>query len=249
MGKHVEFILRPIEKILEDATCAIGCISGMSRIPLNEYFLQSVFLRMTGEQEQKMKCICWELATEDYDYRYKRYNGKWELGECSNLNEKNKVYADLYGHTKDIDIDRQKIIDAVRKIIERFYNDAKLVTGNEYKYLDFENIYKYIKDTDIYDIDRSNDKINIKLLSTNQSKTLPNKYSLSTIYEFLYKHRNRCAHNTLSYQEPVMTLSKLQSEDNVYENYFLYFSLLIIIDKIFIETYKKYIEKLANILV
>ncbi len=247
MGKHVEFILRPIEKILEDATCAIGCISGMSRIPLNEYFLQSVFLRMTGEQEQKMKCICWELATEDYDYRYKRYNGKWELGECSNLNEKNKVYVDLYSHTKDIDIDRQKIIDAVRKIIERFYNDAKLVTGNEYKYLDFENIYKYIKDKDIYDRDHSND--NIKLLSTKQSKTLPNKYSLSTIYEFLYKHRNRCAHNTLSYQEPVMTLSKLQSEDNVYENYFLYFSLLIIIDKIFIETYKKYIENLANILV
>lgn len=247
MGKHVEFILRPIEKILEDATCAIGCISGMARIPLNEYFLQSVFLRMTGEQEQKMKCICWELATEDYDYRYKRYNGKWELGECSNLNEKNKVYVDLYSHTKDVDIDRQKIIDAVRKIIERFYNDAKLVTGNEYKYLDFENIYKYIKEKNIYDIDRSND--NIKLLSTKQLKTLPNKYSLSTIYEFLYKHRNRCAHNTLSYQEPVITLSKLQSEDNVYENYFLYFSLLIIIDKIFIETYKKYIENLANILV
>ena len=93
------------------------------------------------------------------------------------------------------------------------------------------------------------DKKNVKLLSTNQSNTLPNKYSLSKIYEFLYKHRNRCAHNTLSYQESVMTLSKLQSEDNIYENYFLYFSLLIIIDKIFIETYKKYIEKLANDLV
>lgn len=249
MGKHVEFILRPIEKILEDATCAIGGISGMSRIPLNEYFLQSVFLRMTGEQEQKMKCVCWELATEDYDYRYKRYNRNWELGECSNLSEKEKVYIDLYSHTEDVDIDKQKIIDAVIKIIERFYNDAKLITGNEYKYLDFENIYKNIGTADILNINVTDNKINIQLLSKNQSSALPNKYSLSKIYDFLYRHRNRCAHNTLSYQETVMTLSKLQSKDNVYENYFLYFSLLIIIDKIFIETYKKYIEKLANHLV
>ena len=57
--------------------------------------MQSVFLKMAGAQEQKMKCICWELATEDYEYRYKRYNGKWDLGECSNYEAKKIVYQDL----------------------------------------------------------------------------------------------------------------------------------------------------------
>ena len=31
--------------------------------------MQSIFMKMTGAQEQKMKCICWEIATIDFDLR------------------------------------------------------------------------------------------------------------------------------------------------------------------------------------
>jgi len=31
---------------------------------------------MTGFQEQKLKCIVWELATDDYEYRYHKLTDK-----------------------------------------------------------------------------------------------------------------------------------------------------------------------------
>lgn len=240
MNKHTAFILRPIERILEDAAAAIGGVRGINRVALNEYFLQSVFLKMTGEQEQKMKCICWELATDDYVYRYNRYNGKWELGECSSLKDKNIVYNDLLEHLTSSDIDSnviQKILEQAKNIIEVFYKDAHLNTGNERKYKDFEMLYKKLNVSDIYKINNT-----VQLLGYSKRKKT---FSCTTtnMYELLYRHRNRCAHNTLSYQEPSITLAKLKSDDAIYENYFLYFALLIIIDKIFIKTYEMYLNK------
>ena len=67
MNNHTEFILSPITGILKDVVSAsTGIGSGIETYPLCDYIMQSVFLKMTGFQEQKMKCICWELATNDY---------------------------------------------------------------------------------------------------------------------------------------------------------------------------------------
>jgi hypothetical protein len=38
--------------------------------------MQSIFIKMTGFQEQKLKCIVWELATDDYEYRYHKLTDK-----------------------------------------------------------------------------------------------------------------------------------------------------------------------------
>ena len=50
--------------------------------PLYDYVLQTTFLKMTGSQEQKLKCIQWELATDDYEYRYDILSKS--IGELSN---------------------------------------------------------------------------------------------------------------------------------------------------------------------
>src|SRR5580704_12230585 len=95
MDKHKDFILSPITGVLKEVVTAnIGIGDGMETYPLSEYIFQSVFLKMTGFQEQKMKCIVWDLATEDYDYRYKRYS-QTPLGECSSYDDKKKIYKDL----------------------------------------------------------------------------------------------------------------------------------------------------------
>ena len=65
-------------------------------------------------------------------------------------------------------------------------------------------------------------------------------------YALLYKHRNRCAHNTLSYQENLPTLKELFSKDYIHENYPMRFSLLILIDKIFIELYGIYLRTIEE---
>ena len=69
--------------------------------------------------------------------------------------------------------------------------------------------------------------------------------SLRNLYEeHLYKNRNRIAHNTKSYQHNLPTLNSLKNENFIFENYFLWFSTLILIDHIFMELYKVYLEKL-----
>lgn len=109
---HSKFIKTPIFEILKDGVNAcrgIGC--GMEAYPLRDYILQSLFLRMTGAQEQKLKCICWEMATNDYGYRYEFINtGKKDFGGFSKYEQKSKVYILL--------------IEEIKKYNERFNIDT-----------------------------------------------------------------------------------------------------------------------------
>ena len=67
---------------------------------------------MTGAAEQKMKCILWQMATDDYQYRnrYLNYQG---LGECSTYSSKNTVFKDLVTQITNIkpNFDIQSIWD------------------------------------------------------------------------------------------------------------------------------------------
>lgn len=53
-------------------------------------------------------------------------------------------------------------------------------------------------------------------------------------------HRNRCAHNTLSYQENLPTLNTLLKVKPKDDNYFVRFTILVLIDKIYVRLYEKY---------
>lgn len=92
---HTEFILTPLAEVLSDGLNACTPMpEGIENSAWSEYFLQSLFLRMTGAQEQKMKCICWSMATNDYRYRYELLNQK-QYGECSEYKDKRDIYRDL----------------------------------------------------------------------------------------------------------------------------------------------------------
>lgn len=91
---HRKFIMTPIASILRDTVTACNGIgNGIETQSLAEYVLQTTFLKMTGAQEQKLKCICWEMATNDFDYRY--HYLKKDYGECSSYSDKNSIYRDL----------------------------------------------------------------------------------------------------------------------------------------------------------
>lgn len=110
---HTEFIQTPIQTILEEGINAShSLIFGIESFPMSEYYLQSLFLRMAGAAEQKMKCILWQMATNDYQYRnkYLNYQG---LGECSTYSSKNTVFKDLVTQITNIkpDFNIQSIWD------------------------------------------------------------------------------------------------------------------------------------------
>lgn len=242
MNNHTEFILTPIENILNDvlkASAGIG--TGIETFPLCDYVMQSVFLKMTGSQEQKMKCICWEMATHDYEYRYDFT--KNPLGECSNYRDKQLIYKNLIAQIKKnvpnfnilTEINSTTILRNTTSEITSRFSESNLAIWVQKSYDEYIIIWNQILPTHF-----ANDENN---LFTGVSNTV----SLKKIYdEHLYKHRNRIAHNTLSYQQNLPTLKTLIHEDYKYENYFIYFSTLVLIDSIFIELYKKYLSILED---
>ncbi|HET6254032.1 MAG TPA: hypothetical protein VFE32_08155 [Puia sp.] len=234
MGRHTEFILSPITGILTDVVSASAGVGvGIEAFPLTEYVMQSTFLKMTGFHEQKMKCICWELATDDYEYRYE-FTRK-PMGEFSNYDDKKKVYQDLlvqikkYGNYNISDIDRPNILTTTIREIDSIFSGTALLSWTQESFIEYESLI------DIYQSNHfaSDDKA---LLAETA-----NIYSLKKIYEnHLYRHRNRCAHNLLSYQENLPSLKMLRDPNYHYNNYYVWFALLNLMDKIFIELYVKY---------
>ena len=196
MLDNQKFILSSIRDILTEviSITKLNC-NGIESYPLQEYILQSTFLKMTGYSEQKLKCICWDLASVDFELRYKIYQN-WSFGECSTIEDKNKIF--------------NIIIKKIQEYEESFFSkDVRLC----------------ISDSKLFNKDMTN--------------------GLSFIYEKLYRHRNRCAHNLLSYQQNLPKLNILLKK-NDRDNYFYYFTVLIVLDEIFVILYKKLTDLLIN---
>jgi len=225
--------------ILKDAVSASSAIGGgIETYPLYDYVMQSVFLKMTGSQEQKMKCVAWEMATIDYDYRRVLLNNDDKLGECSSFVDKNKIYKRLVMQIKNFDsafdptkaVNTKMILKKTTRYIGDVFNKSNLSVWAQSSFIWFKN----------------NHKTHLKHEHLVRQDTVLFEDSFQKKYELLFKHRNRIAHNTHSYQQNLPTLKTLGREDYVFENYFLYFSILVLIDEIFMELYEKYLDAVED---
>jgi len=250
--RHSEFIETPLSNLLRDVISDSNNINnGIEFYGVSGYILHSLFLRMTGAQEQKLKCICWDLATEDYEYRYTRYN-KWDLGECSKLKDKSTVFSDLVSAVRTLKpsysvfgggpANKQAFIERSFNSIKDILDNSNIVTCYPGEYDTFLDIIAHFDLNNIEagdQIFRSTD--NLTLESMTDDTVFAASYSL------LYKHRNRCAHNTLSYQNNIPTFQELNNEKvQRYYNIFLFITILIVIDNLFIQVYKKYRNVLSR---
>ena len=244
MNNHTEFILSPITGILKDVVSAsTGIGSGIETYPLCDYIMQSVFLKMTGFQEQKLKCICWEMASVDFEYRYD-YNTE-PLKERSAYKDKQTVYKDLVEQIKkrstsfDIpnDIDKDKILITTTKSINDAFENTNLLNWSQKSFNEYGKIWSEVEKKHF-----ANDNTNLFM-----SPAKEHDFSLQKIYkDYLYRHRNRVAHNTQSYQQNLPTLKTLENPNFKYENYFVWFSVLVLIDEIFMTLYDKYLTTFDN---
>lgn len=241
---HSDFILAPIIEVLADGVNACkGVGYGMETQPLSEYVLSALFLRATGALEQKLKCICWEIATHDYDFRYQFMRGDFQLGEYSDYKSKNKIYDFLtrqiiklkkteLEYTID-DKTKDGLIQKVISNIKTLFEDTNISKWENSSFILYKaNVLNRLRKEQIL---ANSDKSGRKLLES----TLQKDYD-----EIVYKHRNRLAHNTSSYQRNHPTLEALATEE--YHNYFYRYSLLVLIDLIFIHLYKEYRESFES---
>lgn len=233
---YTDFTLSPISKILKDSVSAsAGIGSGIETFPLCDYVMQSIFIKMAGFQEQKLKCICWDVASADFEYRYEFT--KKPLGECSSYHDKNAIYKDLIKLAKkngltvnEIFKDRAKLIQSAGEEISSTFNNTNLSIWAQAAFLEFKKILSSIKGAHI----------------VSDSEIFSDHRLRSWYTDNLYRHRNRVAHNTSSYQQNLPTLKTLMDEKYKYENYFLFFFILLLIDKIFAELYGRFLRAIND---
>ena len=234
---HANFILTPISSILSEAQASLKLQPMvMENIAIGEYVMQTIFLKMTGFQEQKCKCINWELATDDYEYRYDAYGdrGEYKIGEGSSWDDKCRIFKGLQHQIlkegKDIEkeLAKEKIKDTLtntKKAIKDLYLNCPLMKEYTREYVIFEKLCGQISREclrpDLCDI-----------FSNKEIEVVPNhKITLTDMYKhYVYRHRNRCAHNLLSYQENRPTMNTMSSSEMAMNNYFIRFLVVALID-------------------
>lgn len=292
-----KFILSPILEIIQETVNACAGIgNGIETQSLADYVFQTTFLKMTGASEQKLKFICWEMANNDYGYRYQYL--KKNYGECSAYSDKNSVYKDLVNairvmdscfqvdslfadvdiSSKEIDLIDQRVIVEIkqqekkkkRKLTEGELE--KLVKGIKAHYAGtglrnkekarfcravlFESIQEkldgILKNSLVKQWEQHN-YINYKLgwkrlseMGFAEGDMLLCKELQNFYMDFVYAHRNRCAHHLTSFQNNLPTLKTLTSKGFLYDNYYYRFSILVLLDEVFIRLYKKYKELIES---
>lgn len=253
MSQHSNFILKPISDVLSDALAVLSTIGeGIDAIPVSEYLLQSAFLRMTGFQEQKLKCIVWDLATFDYTYRYERFSRK-PVGECSCYDEKNLIYKDLVGILSNFgfiitDDIRQEVFDEAKQTALDIFSQSNLVESNTLHYAEFEQYLTEISK----DCIMTNDCLfknanNCADKDHTQKNRCKHGLCMRQVFDTsVYRYRNQCAHNTQSYQSNLPTMETLQSLEYRYANYFIRFFILVLVDDIFRYLYGEYQRKVFD---
>lgn len=245
MSKHEKFILTPITTVIEEMKSASSNIGdGIESYPLCDYILQSTFTKMTGFQEQKMKCIDWELATNGYEYRRDFLKSISDKGEYSTFRAKNAVYNALIKEI--VRYSGKGKIELITEIKNRCtINPIDIVKhimdGTDIIYCKQRDYAAFLNSSQEFD----NQFFNIPSNNNGGVVLLQNKLQRHYDDE-LYRQRNRIAHNTLSYQQNLPDLDGLKNESNYSRNYFFWFAILVLIDEIFMELYREYTKCLKS---
>ena len=291
-----KFILTPRASILQDTVTACNGIGrGIETQSLGEYVLQTTFLKMTGASEQKLKCICWEMATNDFDYRYQYL--KKNYGECSSYEDKSNIYRDLVkmicktnpgfsvaGLFGDVDISAKEN-DIIEKKIKNTQKNQEKKKGRPLSDVEAQRLSDGMRahwaKNGICEKERANfsrialfesmqdllegivggtmvaqwEQHNYLNYIENWKGLASGRFALGDVlldkeYQDLYtnvvyKHRNRCAHNLASFQSNMPTLKTLTEEGFVYDNYYYRFSMLLLLDEVYMRLYKAYVETIG----
>lgn len=245
---HITFILKPEADIVKDAIWSLNATGGgIETFPICNYLLHSLFLKLTGAQEQKLKCICWELACRDYEYRYDRFERN-RYSECSSYNDKCMVYNDLLDGIKKheqsfsvSDAVKDEILNDWKTSARQLFDNSLLVESYKRQYDEYKILIDGIqRDWIMKDKQLFAKKENIPAAAMTATCGL----SLHELFTgYAYTERNRCAHNTRSYQHNLSSPDTMISKEYKLHNYFLYISIMLLLDMIYMKLFKIYLEK------
>lgn len=192
--------------------------------------------------EQKLKCILWELATDDFGFRHDFLKNN-NYNECSSYEDKEKVFKSFINiirkNNSSFDISSKTLLDEVKEKCISIFENSIMKEWLPRDYSNFKKNLEKISEEQILCHNSKNDKNSISFFTKKDNLKMKD-FCVYEAYVKLYDHRNRCAHNLLSYQNDLPTLNTLNSDEYKYENWFIRFFILILIDEIFISLYREY---------
>lgn len=255
MDNQRNFILTPVHSLLRQASMTIACLrSGVETYPSREYILQSLFLRMTGFQEQKLKCICWEIATQDYEYRYKRILSN-KLGECSSYSDKCSVYGDIatsiekFNRQFDFKSFTSKLTCSdLLSSIKEFYDCSRHLGWFEREYASCSGfLWATMNSTCLASKSKDcifgecKDCVNKDACSLH-SEIRRMQNLVAVFNSVVYTHRNNCAHNVESYRRNQFSFADLCDKGNQSDNYLLRYMLILMVDYAITQLFKEWLN-------
>ncbi len=187
------------------------------------------------------------MACRDYDYRYERFE-RSRYSECSDYKDKCMVYNDLLNEIKKYDeafvIDdalKNQILNDWRNTTQQLFDNSLLVNNFRKSYDEYLAMVTGINDKWIMsDTQLLTKQTNLALVETRPTCGM----ALNEIFvKYVYRERNRCAHNTRSYQHNLPSLKTMIAEDFKLQNYFLYMSVLLLLDTIYVKLFETYLER------
>ncbi len=245
-NNHIPFILRPATEIVKEAIWSLNATNGgIETYPISSYLLHSLFLKLTGAQEQKLKCICWEIACRDYEYRYDRFERN-RYSECSGYDDKNMVYNDILNAIKKHDNSFLITDDIKNNILHVWKTSTRELFGNGVLCHNFKRKYDEYKEL-ITDVDKKWIMNNKQLLTNEDNISLEARrktfnLGLQGLFKkYVFVERNRCAHNTRSYQHNLPSIKEMVSPEHKLQNYFLFMSIIILLDEIYRKLFETYL--------
>ena len=239
MSARYNFISVPIEDVIKSASAAFNSISDVeiNATPVLDYVLPTVFLRCTGFMEQKLRTIHWSLGNVTMGLRYKIMKGLSNFGEYSSYKDKNDFYKLLRGnksgnviYDKVVELkdeEKRDMVDDIGIAMDSLFARSFLT---EIKGKDYRSAKAFIGD------------LKAGCFATDSLL----KKDLEKNYAELYLQRNRLAHNLMAHQQDSVSLDNIANKLSLRCNYFTYFAILILMDRVFQKMYEKRIATLEN---
>jgi hypothetical protein len=241
----ISFVFSSASEILADAVSSSNMIGdGINCFPVFDFIVTATFLKMTGCLEQKIQAIRWELATNNLEYRRDLLSSG--ISDCSSYKDKNEVFKQIARELRALSLSAKYIVKQ-----KEYLSDIKQKLKIIFDISSFRNImprsymeYKKIIDELIYDSENyslfNTKGINIPLFGEKRDHML-GKNKLHFIFEnYVYQKRNQIAHNTKINLQNKPLIKTMNDENFKYDNYFVFFAVLMLMDKIYIDMFRLY---------
>ncbi len=232
---NYKFINLPVKSILNEAKIAtIGLYNQFAAYPVVEYIFNSLFLKISGLLEQKLKTIIFELGKNDIDIRYEILGGTYK-GDAINIENNNilkKIIEQVMLQNPKYQIPYVYLWTESIKDVKSIFEHSIFTACNPSLYVEFKNIL-----TDIC-IEKHNEK------NSQKKNTLELPQTIKNIYRYAHNTRNRLAHNLLSPYENYPTLNDFGTAEFKHTNFFLFYCVYNMFDKILIELFQTYTNNL-----